>query len=125
MLLTGFVVLAFVVYHLLHFTLGVTDPSDFARRTPDGRHDVHAMVVLGFRRWPVVLAYVVAQVALAFHLAHGTSSAFQTLGVTHPRLAWTKSRLGPAVAAVVLAGNVSIPVAVLAGWVGLPAGGPS
>lgn len=122
MIYSGLIVLAFVVFHLLHLTLGVTHPGDFARRTPTGDHDVYAMVVLGFQQVPVVVAYVVAQAVLCLHLAHGASSAFQTLGVTHPRLAFLKAGFGKAVAAVIFVGNVSIPVSVLAGLVKLPAG---
>ena len=122
MIYSGLIVLAFVAYHLLHFTLGVTNPAHFASRTPTGGHDVYTMVVLGFGQVPVALAYVVAQAILCLHLSHGASSAFQTLGVTHPRLAFLKAGFGKAVAAVIFVGNVSIPLSVLAGLVKLPAG---
>ena len=122
MIYSGLIVLAFVVFHLLHLTLGVTHPAHYASRTPTGGHDVYAMVVLGFQQAPVALAYVVAQAVLCLHLSHGASSAFQTLGVTHPRLAFLKAGFGKAVAAVIFVGNVSIPLSVLAGLVKLPAG---
>jgi succinate dehydrogenase / fumarate reductase cytochrome b subunit len=124
MIWSGLIVLAFIVYHLLHFSLGVTNPAHAAMRTPEGHHDVYGMVVRGFSLWPVSIAYVVAQALLALHLAHGASSAFQTLGVTHPRLAFLKCGFGPAIAVLIFIGNVSIPIAVLAGLVPLPAGGP-
>lgn len=120
MLWSGLVVGAFVVYHLLHFTFGVTNPEHAALRTPEGLHDVYGMVVRGFSLWPVSLAYVAAQALLALHLSHGASSAFQTLGTTHPRLAFLKGGFGPVVAIVIFLGNVSIPLAVLAGIVRLP-----
>jgi succinate dehydrogenase / fumarate reductase cytochrome b subunit len=119
---TGLVVAAFVVYHLLHLTFGVTNPEHASLHTADGLHDVYAMVVRGFSLWPVSLAYVVAQALLALHIAHGASSAFQTLGTTHPRLAFLRSGFGPGVAVLVFLGNVSIPLSVLAGLVRLPAG---
>lgn len=122
MIYSGLVVLAFVVFHLLHLTLGVTHPDHYASRTATGGHDVYTMVVLGFRQAPVAIAYVVAQAILCLHLSHGASSAFQTLGVTHPRLAFLKAGFGKAVAAVIFVGNVSIPLSVLAGLVKLPAG---
>jgi succinate dehydrogenase / fumarate reductase cytochrome b subunit len=122
MVLTGLVIAAFVVYHLMHFTLGATNPDHFALKTADGHRDVYAMVVSGFSLWPVSLAYLVAQACLALHLAHGASSAFQSLGVTHPRLAFLKGGFGKAVAALVFLGNASIPLSVLAGIVHLPAG---
>ena len=122
MIYSGLIVLAFVAYHLLHFTLGVTHPAHFASQTPTGGHDVYTMVVLGFGQVPVALAYVVAQAILCLHLSHGASSAFQTIGVTHPRLAFLKAGFGKAVAAVIFVGNVSIPLSVLAGLLRLPAG---
>lgn len=122
MIYSGLIVLAFVAFHLLHLTLGVTHPAHYASRTPTGGHDVYTMVVLGFQQAPVAIAYVVAQAVLCLHLSHGASSAFQTLGVTHPRLAFLKAGFGKAVAAVIFVGNVSIPLSVLAGLVKLPAG---
>jgi succinate dehydrogenase / fumarate reductase, cytochrome b subunit len=120
--MTGLIVLAFVVYHLLHFTLGVTHPDHFALRDAQGRHDVYAMVVLGFREVPVAIAYLVAQALLAMHLTHGASSLFQSLGVTHPALAGVKRMAGPALGLLIFAGNAAIVLGCLLGWVELPAG---
>jgi succinate dehydrogenase / fumarate reductase, cytochrome b subunit len=129
MLLTGLVILAFVVYHLLHFTLGVTDPTHFKRNTeylplyrpadPAQRpeYDVAAMVVGGFRQPLVTLAYVVAMVFLALHLWHGAASWFQSLGLNGRGYDKVINRVGPVIALVVLVGNCSIPLAVLAGYV--------
>jgi succinate dehydrogenase / fumarate reductase cytochrome b subunit len=124
MLLSGLVVAAFVLYHLLHLTLGVTNPDHAALRTVAGEPDVYAMVVRGFRLWPVSLAYLLAQGVLALHVAHGASSAFQSLGVTHPRLRFLRHGLGTTLAILIFLGNASIPIAVLLGIVGLPAGAP-
>jgi succinate dehydrogenase / fumarate reductase cytochrome b subunit len=120
MLLTGLVILAFVVYHLLHFTFGVTDPGHFKYRIPrdpaTGYYDVAAMVVDGFRQPLVSLAYVVAQVFLGLHLWHGAASWFQSLGLNGPGCARFIQGLGPAVALIVVAGNCSIPLAILLGF---------
>jgi succinate dehydrogenase / fumarate reductase cytochrome b subunit len=117
---SGLLVLAFVVYHLAHFTFGWLAPAQFDLRDAAGRHDVYAMVVLGFRVPAIAVSYVVAQAVLAMHLSHGLSSAFQTLGVTHPRLAFLKAGFGKAVAAVIFLGNVSMPLAALFGGLHLP-----
>jgi succinate dehydrogenase / fumarate reductase cytochrome b subunit len=117
MLLTGLSVLAYLVYHLAHFTLGYVKPEAFARVDALGRHDVYGMLVEGFQDPVVVALYVTAQLLVAAHLWHGASSAFQTLGVRHPRLEFLKSGFGPAVAVLIFAGYVSIPLAVLAGVV--------
>ena len=120
MLLSGLVVLAFVLYHLAHFTLGWT------QMTPDGKsvltlvdpksgyQDVYEMVILGFRNPVVSGLYIIANILLAMHLYHGVGSLFQTLGLHR---SWVKP-LGRAVAIVVLIGNVSIPLTILTGLVG-------
>jgi succinate dehydrogenase / fumarate reductase cytochrome b subunit len=128
MLLTGLVILAFVVYHLLHFTFGVTDPEHFKHNTASvplyqpadpaavPEYDVAAMVVGGFAQPVVSLAYVVAQLFLALHLWHGGSSWFQSLGLNHPNLNPVLRAFGPVLAVVVAASNCSIPLAILLGW---------
>jgi succinate dehydrogenase / fumarate reductase cytochrome b subunit len=115
MVASGLIVLAFVVYHLLHFTLRVTNPSHVV--TTNGDVDVYGMVVRGFQQWPIAIAYLVAQAMLALHVSHGASSAFQTLGTVHPRLAFLRKGFGPAVGAAIFLGNASIPLSILAGLV--------
>ena len=121
MVFGGLIVLAFVIYHLAHFTFGWVAPDYASRHDALGRPDVYAMVVLGFRVPAIAISYVVAQAVLALHLSHGLSSAFQTLGVTHPRLAFLKAGFGKAVAVVIFVGNVSMPLAALLGGLHLPA----
>jgi succinate dehydrogenase / fumarate reductase cytochrome b subunit len=67
---SGLVILAFVTYHLLHFTVGVTEPSIHKLVDPAGRHDVYSMVVLGFQNVYVSGAYIIAMIFLALHLSH-------------------------------------------------------
>lgn len=122
MLMSGLVVIAFVAYHLMHFTLGWTHPDHFSLIDSEGRHDVYSMVVLGFRQWPVMLTYVVAQVLLGMHISHGASSAIQTLGITQPRLQGLKKSLGPGLATVIVVGNLAMPIACFVGMVPLPEG---
>ncbi len=125
MLLTGLVILAFVIYHLLHFTLGVADPTHFKRHLrlyqPSDvalrpEYDVAAMVVGGFRQPVVTLAYVVAMAFLALHLYHGATSWFQSLGLNGRGYDKVINWVGPVIALVVLVGNCSIPLAILAGF---------
>jgi succinate dehydrogenase / fumarate reductase cytochrome b subunit len=104
---TGIIVALFVVFHLLDLTWGTANP-DF--RAGDAYHNV----VASFQRWPVAIAYIVANLALAMHLSHGAWSLFQSMG-------WVvRGRRTVAVgfAAVIAAGNVSFPLAVLTGVVG-------
>jgi len=120
MWMSGLIVLAFVAYHIAHFTLRMTGDGfgGAEYHLANGGHDVYRMVVHGFSVWWVSAIYVVAQVLLGLHISHGASSAFQTLGVRHPRLAFLKTGFGPAIAAVIVIGNVSIPLSILLGLVG-------
>ena len=108
---TGVIVLLFVVFHLLDLTWGPANP-DF--RSGDPYHNV----VESFQRWPVALVYIVANVALAFHLYHGAWSLFQSMGWSHPRWNVWRRRFAIAFMVVVAGGNISFPIAVLTGAVG-------
>jgi succinate dehydrogenase / fumarate reductase, cytochrome b subunit len=106
----GVILLLFVVYHLLDFTAGAVNP-DFRPG------DVYHNVVASFSLWYVSLFYILAQVALGFHLYHGLWSLFQSLGWNQPRLnPWRKS-FAHAFAWIITIGNISFPLAVLTGLV--------
>jgi succinate dehydrogenase / fumarate reductase cytochrome b subunit len=110
MIWSGPILLLFIVYHLLHLTLGVVHGSFI-------EGDVYHNVVAGFSVWPVSLFYILAMLALGLHLRHGVWSMLQTLGLSHPRWNGLRSAFATAVALVVVVGNISMPVAVLAGLV--------
>jgi succinate dehydrogenase / fumarate reductase cytochrome b subunit len=118
MAISGLVVLAFILYHLAHFTVRVTDPR-FAllKADPLNRYDVYSMMVYGFQNVIVSAFYVIAMFLLTLHLTHGASSFFQSLGLNDkkltPRLAWG----GRIFAWLIFVGYTSIPVAVLLGIV--------
>ena len=122
MLYSGLLILAFVFYHLAHYTFGGVHNADDGRNLLElhdslGRHDVHRMVIIGFSKWWVSLSYVIAQLVLWFHLSHGISSIFQTLGLNAPKY-WPIIRgAGLLLATIIVVGNISIPLAVLLGWV--------
>jgi len=127
MVATGLMVLLFVLYHLAHFTLGLTHPTHFGHvqmvagpRGPETRHDVYSMVVLGFQQPLVAGLYIAAMALLALHLSHGVQSVVQTLGVQSAQGVKRTRRLSLALAWVVFLGNTSMPIAVLAGLVPLP-----
>jgi succinate dehydrogenase / fumarate reductase cytochrome b subunit len=106
----GVIVGLFVVYHILHFTTGNVHP-DFVV------HEVYRNVIAGFRVWWVSLGYIVAMVFLGLHLYHGLWSVTQTLGAANPRILKWRRPVAAATAAIIVLGNVSIPLAVLAGVV--------
>ncbi len=123
MLLSGLLMLAFIIYHLLHFTVGVTHPDHFHLIDSQGRHDVYSMVILGFQDPRVAVAYIVAMVLLGVHLSHGIPSLFQSLGIDHPTFTPCIHLYGPLVALVIVVGFIAIPVSVWLGFLQLPAGG--
>jgi len=117
MALSGLVILAFVIFHLLHFTVQVTDPEfKEMHYMLDGEkvHDVHAMVVKGFQDKWVSGFYILSMGLLCVHLSHGFASLFQTLGLRSSRTELVLKRIGIAYALVIFLGNISIPISILA-----------
>jgi succinate dehydrogenase / fumarate reductase cytochrome b subunit len=108
---SGVIILAFVIYHLMHFTFGNVHP-DFVEG------DVYHNVVAGFRVWPVSVFYVIAMVLLGFHLNHGAWSMFHTLGLSNPRYRKAAQAFAAVFSILVVLGNISFPLAVLFGFVG-------
>lgn len=106
----GIIILLFVIYHLLDFTTGTVNPG-----FQPG--EVRRNMLASFSVWYVALFYVVAQVALGFHLYHGLWSLFQSLGWNHPRFNRWRSGFAHAFAWIVTLGNISFPLAVLTGLV--------
>ncbi len=106
----GVIIFLFVAYHLQHFTFGNLHP-DFVPG------DVYHNFVAGFRQVPASVIYIVAMLALGLHLYHGVWSMLRTLGVSHPRYMRLAKAAALLFALVVTVGNISFPVAVLAGVV--------
>jgi succinate dehydrogenase / fumarate reductase cytochrome b subunit len=115
MIWSGPIIGAFVVFHVLHLTVGAVTPlaPELAANAPN----VRANVIQGFHDFPAIAAfYVVAMLLLCLHLYHGVWSMFQSAGVSHPRYTPWLKRLAAAGALLIAIGNISIPVAALAGW---------
>ena len=106
----GVILLLFVIYHLLDLTFGATNPGFVCG-------DVYRNVVASFSRWWIAAFYIVAQVALGFHLYHGLWSLFQSLGWNHPRFNRWRSGFAHAFAWIITLGNISFPLAILTGLV--------
>ncbi len=116
-LASGLIVFAFIVYHLMHFTLGVTNPDFVDLRDGSGRHDVFQMVVEGFRNPYVSVFYIISMGLLSLHLSHGVSSLFQSLGIRRKAAVAAFHRFAQVSAIVIFLGNCSIPISILAGIV--------
>ena len=112
MALTGLVTLAFLVYHIMHFTLGWVQPEYFHLADAQGRNDAYTMFVMGFESTPILISYIVAVALLCLHLAHGASSWLQTLGWKHPKYDGVLNLIGPVLAVVLIAGYLAPPLAV-------------
>jgi len=110
MRVSGVIILFFVIYHLMHLTIGSAHPSFV-------EGDVYHNVVAGFQVWPASVFYIVAMVLLGFHLNHGVWSMFHTLGVSHPRYRALARGFAAVFSFVIVLGNVSFPLAVLFGLV--------
>jgi succinate dehydrogenase / fumarate reductase cytochrome b subunit len=116
-LVSGLIVFAFIIYHLLHFTLGVTNPDFVDLHDAAGRHDVYAMVVEAFRNPYVSVFYIISMGLLCLHLSHGVSSLFQSLGIRRKATVASFNRFAQVSAILIFIGNCSIPIAILAGVV--------
>ncbi|MGB7847130.1 MAG: succinate dehydrogenase cytochrome b subunit [Candidatus Acidiferrum sp.] len=112
MLWSGPIIAAFVIFHLLQFTLGTVHPG-----APFDEHNVYNNVVLGFRVWPVSLFYIIAMIMLCYHLYHGLWSMFQSLGFSHPIYTPWLQLFAKVFAILIAVGYISIPVAILAGFI--------
>jgi succinate dehydrogenase / fumarate reductase cytochrome b subunit len=122
MLMSGSIVLLFIIYHLLHFTFGVVQADNAHLLDPKGRHDVFSMAVRGFMNLPVALSYIAAMVVLGFHLIHGLQSFVQSLGMVRPKYRGMVSLAATGLTLLVVVGNISFPVAVQLGIIKLPGG---
>ena len=122
MAVSGFIVLAYIVYHLMHFTFLWVHPQYSHLIDAKGRHDVYSMVVLSFQQPLIAAAYIVAMFLLATHLSHGLSSLFRSLGLAEGTCRKTLETWAPRFAWLIFLGYAAIPAAVLAGLVKLPAG---
>jgi succinate dehydrogenase / fumarate reductase cytochrome b subunit len=133
---SGLILIFFIIFHIMHFTVqnihpefkeletelagvgtihGVYDKLAAVGKTTV--HDVHTMVAVGFsaRYWYVSLFYIISMVLLCFHLSHGISSMFQSLGFRNN--IWRKrlDRAAVVIAWAVFIGFASIPAVGLLG----------
>jgi succinate dehydrogenase / fumarate reductase cytochrome b subunit len=125
----GIVIALFIIFHILHFTLGVVGyglgngefihPESVitAEGELESRYYAYENVVNGFEVWYISLFYIIAQIALGFHIFHGGWSMFQTLGWNNGGTTGLWRGLALLLAVAIVVGTVSIPVAVMAGWV--------
>jgi succinate dehydrogenase cytochrome b subunit len=115
MIWTGLLLVVFIVYHLVHFTVRATaDVAPFAAEVPG---NVFGMVTTSFANGGIAMIYVAAMVVLCLHLFHGIQSFFQTMGWSSDKSLPIVSQAGRALAFVFLFGYSSIPLLILAGLI--------
>ena len=112
MLWGGLLLLAYVVYHLLHLTFGTVHPNFVPG-------DAYNNFVVGFQDPLVSIAYIVAMIPLGLHMYHGFWSMLQTLGANNQKYNRFRRPIALTLALAVVLLNISFPVAVLLGIVTL------
>jgi succinate dehydrogenase / fumarate reductase cytochrome b subunit len=115
---SGVIVGAFIIFHILHLTVGAVPGLPTEELGPN-EPSVHANLVHGFQNPLVSGFYILAMILLCMHLYHGLYSMFQSVGFSHPRYTPRIKKGAAIVAILIAAGNISIPLAVLTGIVTL------
>jgi succinate dehydrogenase / fumarate reductase cytochrome b subunit len=110
---SGVIVGLFIVWHLFDLTFTGTGYTFV-------RGHVYDNVALSLGRGWNAAIYVVANIALGFHLFHGTWSLFQSMGWNNPRFNSYRRGFAAGLTAVIVLGNISFPLAVTAGIVSVP-----
>ncbi len=117
MVISGLVLLAFVVYHILHFTVRVPGMGVYEMNPATDMVNVYTMVVSGFHQAFTVLLYVVGMIFLALHVSHGFQSFWQSLGTNNDRTLPAFVSISKVFAVIVLLGYSSIPLLIIFGLV--------
>jgi succinate dehydrogenase / fumarate reductase cytochrome b subunit len=112
MIVSGIIVALFIAYHLLHFTAHVTNPEFDLLLDEQAKPDVYGMVIAGFSNPLTVAIYLIGVLLLSWHLSHGVSSMFQSLGLRNRRSACLIDSAAYLYAVVIFAGMAAVPAAV-------------
>lgn len=119
MIVSGLILLCFVIFHLLQFTIRPANlPGNISFpnfKLPNGHTDVYTMVVSAFENPFTAFFYILGMFLLCMHLSHGFSSFFQTLGLNSTKVAHTLETGGTVLAWLIFAGYASIPLSVFLG----------
>ncbi|MGO9586554.1 MAG: succinate dehydrogenase cytochrome b subunit [Limisphaerales bacterium] len=122
-MMSGLIIAAFVIFHLLHYALAVRAVNltgiDFgALRDAEGRPDLYLMMLLGFSKWPISVFYIIAVGLLGLHLSHGMRAMFQSVGWkwTFGGVSKLPDRIARWTALAIFILYASIPTAVMCGY---------
>jgi succinate dehydrogenase / fumarate reductase cytochrome b subunit len=114
MIWSGVILAAFIVYHLLQFTIRIT-PDLTLGNDSLGRFDVYTMVVVSLASAMIGVVYIAAMIALFLHLSHGVQSLFQTLGLSTAKLLPKYGAFGTVLSGLFFVGFAAIPAVILVG----------
>lgn len=127
MIVSGLTILAFIVFHILHFTVkagsNFGDMVDMPHLAETGqtRHDAYGMVIAGFSpgilTFLAVVFYITAMAMLCSHLSHGVASMFQTLGLRSKKASDLIHKISVGYAVVIWVGFISVPLSIFLGFV--------
>jgi len=117
MIVSGTVLTVFIIVHIFHFTIQWPNTGYSELHDEHGRHDVYAMVTDAFRKPSVVLFYLLGVSALCYHLSHGISAMFQSLGLKTKRHAALIDLLAKVASVGLLIGFSLVPLAIVIGFV--------
>lgn len=125
MLLSGLLLLAYLFYHLAHFTWGLAHSqfyahnADYAYTLANGHvvPDVYKMVLHSFQQPLISVLYIIAMIFTGLHLNHAISSALQTLGLTNQRIVPLMRMTGTALSVLIAGGFSAVPISIMLGLV--------
>jgi len=109
---TGPIILIYLIFHLADLTWGWLPHTDYVYGDPYGN------VARSLGNLPVAILYIIANIALAIHIFHGTWSLFQSLGINNPKYNEVRRGLAAVLAGAILIGNLTFPILTQAGVIG-------
>lgn len=126
--MTGLIILAFIVFHILHYTTRIVPEPynetikystiELGHGVTTEAFDVFAMMVAGFSSPLISLFYVIATGLLCMHLTHGVSSMFQSIGIRNELWRCRLGCLAKAYGWIIFLGFAIIPLSVMVGGFG-------
>ncbi|MCG6967920.1 MAG: succinate dehydrogenase cytochrome b subunit [Chromatiaceae bacterium] len=118
MVFSGLLLLAFLIFHLLHLTVRAVGPEVQPLLDGAGRVDVYGMIVASFSEPLTAAVYLLAMGLLGLHLVHAIEGLFQTLGFNHESYQGLIRLLAPALTLLLVSGFAAIPLLVISGALG-------
>ena len=112
-LISGLILLGFILFHLAHFTFKWVKPEYATYYDAASRPDVYHMVVIGFSSWLISGFYILSMFILCMHISHGFSSVFQTFGIRNKAIAPLLDKGSYVLGFLLFLGNSAIPLAIL------------